>query len=51
VDVAVLVGLCFGVGVGRIISRITRVFALPAAPRASSSGRPEARLQSEKVPS
>jgi GPI ethanolamine phosphate transferase 3 subunit O len=36
VDVAVLVGLWLGVG--RIVSRITRVFALPAAavPRASS---------------
>jgi hypothetical protein len=37
-DVAVLVGLWLGVG--RIVSRITRVFALPAAaPRASSSSR------------
>ena len=39
VDVAVLVGLL--VGVARIVSRITRVFALPAPapPRASSSSR------------
>ena len=35
VDIAVLVGLWLGVG--RIVSRITRVYALPA-PRASSSG-------------
>ena len=34
VDVAMLVGLWLGVG--RIVSRITRVFALPTAPRASS---------------
>jgi GPI ethanolamine phosphate transferase 3 subunit O len=37
VDVAVLVGLWLGVG--RIISRIARVFALTAAPGASSSSK------------
>jgi phosphatidylinositol glycan class O len=46
VDVAVLVGLWLGVG--RIVSRITRVFALPP-PRANSSGGPtEGQSQSEK---
>ncbi|KAF8497615.1 hypothetical protein F5888DRAFT_1803614 [Russula emetica] len=47
-DVAVLVGMWLGVG--RIISRITRVFAFPAAPRASSSNRSKARQQSEESP-
>jgi GPI ethanolamine phosphate transferase 3 subunit O len=49
VDVAVLLGLW--PGFGRIVSRITRVFASPAAPRASSSSRSSVRQQSEKVPS
>ena len=44
VDVTVLVGLWLGVG--RIVSRITRMFELPA-PRASSSGSTEGQ-QSEK---
>jgi len=48
VDIAVLVGLWLGVG--RIVSRITRVFALPP-PSASSKSGSNAGQPSEKVPS